>query len=236
MPEPQITFTRAEVLAIIQSGPVRHADLARSKSHQVRRRLRPIVDDLQEAGEIRVVTLDGFPHYVSADWKLTDEHRLQLILNRCRPAHGCMVWTGHIDPSRGPMSRFLDESPMPARRAIWQVKRGPLGYQQTVRMQAGCDEACVEYTHMKLGRRDDPAKGKNITMLHRRRIATALQQSRSKLDWEKVRAIRASNEDNEVLAGRYGVSKATIGQVRREETWREFGGMFTALMPGRAAA
>ena len=73
-------------------------------------------------------------------------------------------------------------------------------------------------------------------MLHRQRIAQAHQVTRGKLDWEKVRVIRASTESDAVMAEQFGVSKATIGQVRRGETWKEFGGLFTSLLPGRAAA
>lgn len=236
MPNKKITFRRDRVLEKIQRGPIRYATLAGSHAYAVRKRLRPIIDRLESAGEIRLVQLEGFPFYVAADWVLTDEHRLQLIQNRCKPVDGCMVWTGYIDPRRGPMVRFLDESPMPARRAIWQIKRGPLEFQQTVRADDCCHEGCVEYRHMKLGRREDPEKGRNITLLQRHRIATSHQDRRGKLNWDKVHTIRAGGEDDQVLAERFGVSKATIGQVRRGETWRELGGMFTSLMPGRAAA
>lgn len=191
MPNKKITFRRARVLEKIQRGPIRYATLAGSHAYAVRKRLRPIIDRLESAGEIRLVQLEGFPFYVAADWVLTDEHRLQLIQNRCKPVDGCMVWTGYIDPRRGPMVRFLDESPMPARRAIWQIKRGPLEFQQTVRADDCCHEGCVEYRHMKLGRREDPAKGRNITLLQRHRIATSHQDRRGKLNWDKVHTIRA---------------------------------------------
>jgi hypothetical protein len=94
----------------------------------------------------------------------------------------------------------------------------------------------VAYEHMKLGTRADKARGRSLTPLTRLRIARTQQTARRKLDIEKVRAIRASTEPEAVLAERYGVSKPTIGQIRRNETWREAGGMFTALIPGRARA
>jgi hypothetical protein len=104
-------------------------------------------------------------------------------------------------------------------------------------VRAGCDDpACVAYEHMKLGTRADKARGRSLTPLTRLRIARTQQTARRKLDIEKVRAIRASTEPEAVLAERYGVSKPTIGQIRRNETWREAGGMFTALIPGRARA
>ncbi len=231
-----MTYDIATVLARIQDGPIRYADLAGSRSYTVRQRLRPIIDQLEVEGEIRQVYIDRFPHYVAKDWELTDKLRLQIIMGRCKLVNGCAVWAGYVDPQRGPMVRLADESPKAVRRAVWEIKRGPLDYQETVRMSDSCDDACVEYRHMHLGRREDPAKGKSIPILQRRRIADTHQRARGKLDWEKVRTIRSCNDSNAQLAARYGVSKATIAQVRRQETWREFGGIFTSLLPGRAAA
>ena len=44
---------------------------------------------------------------------------------------------------------------------------------------------------------------------------------RAKLNWEKVRAIRASAEMKAVLAARYKVSESTIDFVLRGYTWPE---------------
>ena len=90
---------------------------------------------------------------------------------------------------------------------------------------------------MVLGRREDKAVGKSITQLQRARIARA-KQSTGKLDWEKVRAIRArvdAGATDEELAREYGVAKPTIADVRKHRSWREEGGMFTALIAGRTA-
>ena len=87
-----------------------------------------------------------------------------------------------------------------------------------------------------LGNRSDKVRGRSLTPLTRLRIARTHQEAQGKLDWERLRAIRASDESEAVLAQRYGVSKPTIGHIRRNESWREEGGMFTALIPGRARA
>jgi hypothetical protein len=46
-------------------------------------------------------------------------------------------------------------------------------------------------------------------------------RARSKLDLEKVREIRASNESRRALADRYGVSPWTISEVSRNKRWRD---------------
>lgn len=230
-------FDRDQVLATIEAGPVQYAALAGTMSDPARAQLRAIIDELMGQGLIRLIHLDRFPHYVATDWVMSDELRLQLIEGKCRrTVDGCLVWSGYVDPRRGPMVRFgADGFPTAVRRVVWAIKRGPLGLQQTVR--AGCDDpACVEYEHMKLGTRADKARGRSLTPLTKLRIARAHRAARGKLDIEKVRVIRASTETEAVLAERYGVSKPTIGQIRRNETWREEGGMFTALIPGRARA
>lgn len=229
----RFNFTRKQILARIEAGPVQYAAMAGTMSDPARAKLRRIIDKLVADGLIRLVHLDRFPHYVAANWEMADELRLQLIEGKCRrTVDGCLIWTGYIDPRRGPMVRFgPDGSPTAARRVVWQIKRGPLGLQQTVR--AGCgDEACVAYGHMQLGTRADKSRGRSVTPLTRQRIARSHQAARGKLDMAKVREIRASLEPEAVLAERYGVSKPTIGQVRRNETWREFGGMFSALIAG----
>lgn len=233
----RFTFSRAKVLAAIEAGPVQYAALAGTMSDPARARLRAIIDGLADEGLIRLVQLDRFPYYVAAGWVMPDELRLQLIEGKCRrTVVGCLIWTGYTDRSRGPMVRFgADSSPTSVRRLVWSIKRGPLGYRQTVR--ARCDEpACVEYEHLLLGNRSDKVRGRSLTPLTRLRIARTHQEAQGKLDWERVRAIRASDESEAVLAQRYGVSKPTIGHIRRNESWREEGGMFTALIPGRARA
>ena len=114
-------------------------------------------------------------------------------------------------------------------------KRGELDHLDTVRFR--CENpACVALKHMAKGLREDSAKGRALNPAQRSRIAEGLRATRAKLDWDKVRTIRASNESDAVLAERYQVTKATISAVRRNETWQELGGMFTSLITGRTRA
>lgn len=49
----------------------------------------------------------------------------------------------------------------------------------------------------------------------------AISFGASKLDWEKVDAIRLSKKSGKDLAAEYGVGKATISEIRNFKTWRE---------------
>jgi len=231
----KIRFTRAAILARVQHGPAKLLELAQgSNNHQVRQRLMRHIDALVAEGAIKKLWLSGFPHYVSADFEVTDEMRVQMLLDNCRPVDGCMVWTGHVDPSRGPIGR-ADAQPVSVRRFIWRVKRGELPHSIAVRMRDDCEHGCVEYGHMRAAPRNEAAVGRPVSPSHRQAMALAVRARIGKLDWAKVRAIRSSEETNKVLALRLGVSASLVGQVRRHEIWVEAGGLFTGLLE-RAAA
>lgn len=68
-----------------------------------------------------------------------------------------------------------------------------------------------------------------------RQRMTLTKQAQGKLDMDKVREIRASQESISVLAEKYAVSKALISKVRRGERWRDTTNPFLSLMGGRSS-
>lgn len=52
---------------------------------------------------------------------------------------------------------------------------------------------------------------------------TGEEHPKAKLTEEAVRAIRASDEAPETLAGRYGVGVTYIGSIRRVSVWKHVG-------------
>lgn len=233
-----MNHTPETILARLAVAPARFADLAGSKAHRSRIGLRVIVDRLVAQGHVRMVYIDRFPHLVLKDWEPTKEQTLSILEGRGkRTADGCLIWTGYTDPSRGPMAS-LGSPPQPTsvRRTIWGIKRKPLEFNDTVKPSCGNWE-CVEYRHMVLANRADPAIGRKKTTLHAMRIAQGLRALKGKLTMEIAREIRASSETAAKLATQYGVSKEAINMVRRGETWKEYQqGLFTGLIEGRRAA
>lgn len=57
----------------------------------------------------------------------------------------------------------------------------------------------------------------------------AFRRKTAKLDMEKAREIRCSDESGSVLAARFGVDKALVSRIRRGEAWREFSNPFAGL-------
>ena len=227
----QYRFSKSAILHRVRKGPVKLLELAHgSKNHAVRKRLMRHIDSLVADGAIKCVWIQGFPHYVKALHETTDDDRVRMLLENCRPVDGCMAWASYVDPQRGPIGRVDGPKPLNVRRFIWGVKRGKLSPHQIVRMRPECEHGCIEYTHMRIGPRNEHAVGQALPLTHRRAISAGKQEQVGKLDWGKVRAIRASTETRKALAERYGVSTSLIGQVLRNEVWVEGAGMFTGLM------
>ncbi|WP_406626122.1 hypothetical protein [Acidovorax sp. SDU_ACID1] len=226
----QYRFSRSAVLARVRLGPVKLAELAQgSENHLVRKRLMRHVEKLLAEGVVKKRWMNGYPHYLLADAEPTVDQHVQTLLDNCKPIDGCMVWADHIDPQRGPIGR-VDGKVVSVRRFIWRSKRGEIGRDQIVRMQDTCEHGCCEYAHMTLGARGEAQRGRVLQPSLVLRITEAVRRAKGKLDWAAVRAIRASDEPQHVLASRYRVSPSLIGQVRRHEVWKEPGGMFTGLI------
>lgn len=227
-------FSKSAILHRVRKGPVKLLELAQgSTNYIVRKRLMRHIDGLVADGSIKKVWIQGFPHYVKALHETTDDDRVRMLRENCKPIDGCMAWASHVDPQRGPIGR-VDGPPLNVRRFIWRVTRGELGRDQIIRMRPDCEPGCIEYAHMRIGERNETRRGAKLLPTHHRAMATALRARLGKLDWDKVREIRASGEPRQVLAERYGVSRSLIGMVLRHEVWVETGGMFTGLL--RAAA
>lgn len=236
MPYPKkIMPSRDEVLEILQAGPARFIDLAKgSRAYWVRKPLRETIDALVADGLVELIYLEGQQRYALVGWTPSNEDLLEIITNKCRRTiDGCLEWTGYIDPRRGPMYR-LNDVPTSIRRLVWAIKRGrKLHFQETVK-PVECDNwACVEYAHLALSRREDAITGKPRTLLHSMRIAHAHRAMRGVITMEIARQIRASNSTEKEEAKKWGISTATVGQVRRGEIWKEYG-LFTSLLKAAA--
>lgn len=226
------------VLARITAAPTRYGDMA-SKSKPERAKLRKIIDTLLADGAIKQVYINRFPYYVHAAWAPTDAEMLADIEGRCRPTvDGCLLWCEYVDQVVGPVYQGkLSRPKKSVRRTVWELRGGGvLTFRDVVKPECG-NAACIAFDHLRKTSRAEPQVGRPKTPGHALRIAQAAQAGAKKLDWEKVRAIRASTESTAELAIRYGVSKQTITAVQRGDIWKEREtGMFSGLIAGRRAA
>lgn len=228
-------FSKSAILARVRQGPVKLLELAQgSRNPEVRKRLMRHINALEQAGTIKKQWLNGFPHYTLPKDAITNNNRVRMLRENCRKVDGCLAWASHVDPLRGPIGR-VDGPALNVRRFIWRVTRGELGRDQIIRMRPDCEPGCIEYAHMRIGKRNETRRGAKLLPTHHRAMAAALRARLGKLDWDKVREIRASGEPRQALAERYGVSRSLIGMVLRHEVWVEAGGMFTGLLRAAAA-
>lgn len=91
-----------------------------------------------------------------------------------------------------------------------------------------CDNrACCNPDHLRVGTHaenmaDMGKRGRALAQAHPERLARGPRNAASKLDEEKVRAIRAASRETAqvALARQYGVSESAISNVLRGESWR----------------
>lgn len=230
-------LTTASVMARITAAPTRYCEMA-SKSKTERAKLHKIIDRLMAQGAIKKVYISRFPYYVPVNWAPSDAELLADIEGRGRPTlDGCLLWSEYVDEIVGPIWRgSVEHGPRSVRRTVWEIRSGTkLTYRDVIKPECG-NPACIAFEHLRKTTRAEPLKGRRKTPGHAMRIAKAAQANAKRLDWDKVRAIRASGENPAVLALRYGVSKQLIGAVLRNEIWKETpAGMFTGLIARQAA-
>lgn len=135
---------------------------------------------------------------------------------------GCWIWGGCCPRDDQPLMTY-EGRPQMVRRAVFQETRGLV--KRGFVVSRTCESVnCVAPKHMKEQskrdhRREQVTKG-TAPRTTRARTEFCRKQF-GKLDMEKARAIRASDETEIVLAERYGVSHTAIGMARRGETWKE---------------
>lgn len=66
--------------------------------------------------------------------------------------------------------------------------------------------------------------------LERRKKISDKARTRGKLNVEQVAEIRNSDETHKQVAARYGIAKATAGNIRRHEAWRDYSNPWGALI------
>lgn len=149
------------------------------------------------------------------------DYLMSKVRHRCIDDAGCWVWTGSAQKGVMPIIN-IGGNVMGVRRAVFIAFNGePTPGKEVVRT---CETTlCVNPEHLK-----------EITKAARRRILAGIRNSRpsasaiarnrelhGKLDMEKVRHIRSTDERADDLAQRFGVSRTTINNVRSGKAWPE---------------
>lgn len=135
---------------------------------------------------------------------------------------GCWLWKGALSSSGQPSLwlhgghkfsaggaiKFLLTGHKPTRGLVWAPKcRNPLCMNPAHRIEMTVLE------HRRWSRSD--------RTLAQRIVYATLKQRASRIDWDVVHAIRASNQTHEQLAEKHGLSISMISKIRRGKCWRD---------------
>lgn len=113
---------------------------------------------------------------------------------------------------------------MLAHRAVWTVLKGPIpkgdGYHGTVVMHVCDNRLCCNPAHLRLGTQAD-----NITDMNDKHrspfpIVQGEAHRNAVMSEDMAREVLQSAERNCEIARRLGVSRASVGLLRRGVTWR----------------
>lgn len=97
----------------------------------------------------------------------------------------------------------------------WEIANGPIPYGLYVLHR--CDNRkCVNIEHLWLGTFDENMSD----MAAKGRQAHGSKNGRAKLTEGQVREIRALRGTQAAIAEMYGVSRATVSQIRSGKTWK----------------
>lgn len=120
------------------------------------------------------------------------------------PDTGCWVWLKNRD--RDGYGLCAHRVPRTAHRWYWVQRNGPVP--DGLELDHLCrNRLCVNPEHLEA-----------VTHGENQRRAPF-----TKLDWEKVRAIRESSEPQKVLAERYGCSAVNISLIKNGKAWVDRG-------------
>ena len=100
-------------------------------------------------------------------------------------------------------------------RLSWEIEYGciPKG----MHICHHCDnKLCVRPSHLFIGTRKDNMQD----AVKKERITKGEKQGNSKLIEEQIKSIRTDLRTEMVVASEYNVNRATIGKIKRKETWK----------------
>lgn len=142
------------------------------------------------------------------------------------PETGCWIWLGCTDDN-GYGLVTVKRVVHRAHRLAWSEVNGPIT--AGLHVLHKCDTpSCINPTHLFVGTNDDNVADKvrknrqSRGEHHSSLVRKGGEHYNSKLNPESVSAIRSSTERGTTLAERYGVSQATISEVRSRKTWGSY--------------
>ena len=143
----------------------------------------------------------------------------RLLATKTMEDGDCLIWTGRASKKVGGQPKH---GSLIMRRAVWVVTRGPLEPGDLVTVT--CENSRCLCHLAKTNKSEVSKKAQNqphVRALKRIKSAAWARANVAKLDMDKARTIRLSDEDDHTLAARYGVDHSLISAVRCNRAWVE---------------
>ena len=145
------------------------------------------------------------------------------------PNSGCWLWIGTLRGSNLYGTIKVDGKNTLAHRFSYSLVKGAIPNGMVICHR--CDmPSCVNPAHLFIGtiaenEADKVSKGRQSRGERHRKALSHLNRKGemspvAKLNWEKVKQIRASNNPQRELAEAYGVSQTVISNIKLQKTWR----------------
>jgi hypothetical protein len=130
------------------------------------------------------------------------------------PETGCWEWKAYKLPRGYGLFRMSTQRRILAHRAIWELKKGKIP--EGLCICHKCDNpGCVNPDHLFIGTHKD----NSVDMKNKGRNPWGEKSHLSKLRLAQVEEIRKAPGTHEKIALDYGVDRATIGYIKRGDTW-----------------
>lgn len=143
----------------------------------------------------------------------------RLLASKTMEDGDCLIWTGRTNREVGGQPKH---GKMIMRRAVWLARNGPLEPGDLITVTCGhsrCLCHLAKTTKSEVSRKSQNRP--HVRAIKRIKAAAWARANVAKLDMEKARAIRGSDEDDHTLAARYGVDHSLISAVRCNRAWVE---------------
>ncbi len=145
------------------------------------------------------------------------------------PNSGCWLWIGTLRGSNFYGTIKVDGKNIAAHRFSYSLVNGAIPEGMVVCHR--CDvPSCVNPDHLFIGtiadnEADKVSKGRQSKGERHRKALSHLNRKGemspvAKLNWEKVKQIRASSKPQREIARTYGVSQTVISNIKLQKTWR----------------
>ena len=135
-------------------------------------------------------------------------------INFSTDKNGCHICTSHYKIDGYPHFYRKEYGNIKIVRYLWFEKYGFLTRKQM--LLHSCDNpACINLAHIRVG----SAKDNTNDAKKRGRLAFGTRNGATRLTDNQAREIKYSQETEVVLAEKYNINRATVGYIRRGETW-----------------